>query len=399
MSGIVLNGLLDKAATDSKKALSKEEQRKYRDALGEMLKNNGLNDETIHYLVEGIKYGSVGSYIIWARTIDEKEQNDAIILLMSHRKVKNLDNVNRLKMTLWLLAGVLNEQKENEVVVTELMQWLVELSYKKDGKRLQDLSKIFKLTFMANMKNGMTLPSLSKLPFSTEYKKALYEMFNEAILGLEPKGDEEIDKARNLREWIKNNAVLEETNKSVEETPTEKKEGEEKSEKKESGEVVSEFKGQFSKRLFELAKVVETLEQELSLAREKNKDKDKEIARLKVNYAGLQKSYTESVEENTKLRTTIEETSALNIELEKKATELQDRVERQVSVIDVYDQDKANSKTEILNQIATSLKKIYADFKTAETMEMTIDLGENMRDSLDDVFRKLKKHGIDIEGR
>ena len=49
--------------------------------------------------------------------------------------------------------------------------------------------------------------------------------------------------------------------------------------------------------------------------------------------------------------------------------------------------------------IATALKKIYADFKVAETMDMTLDLGENMRDSLDDVFRKLKKLGIDIEGR
>ena len=54
---------------------------------------------------------------------------------------------------------------------------------------------------------------------------------------------------------------------------------------------------------------------------------------------------------------------------------------------------------EFKNQIASALKKIYNEFVVAQTMDMTVELGLNMRDSLDDVFRKLKKQGIDIEGR
>ena len=58
----------------------------------------------------------------------------------------------------------------------------------------------------------------------------------------------------------------------------------------------------------------------------------------------------------------------------------------------------SNPIPEMIN-IFNSLKKTYDEFVIALTMDMTVDLGLNMRDSLDDVFRKLKKQGIDIEGR
>ena len=86
-------------------------------------------------------------------------------------------------------------------------------------------------------------------------------------------------------------------------------------------------------------------------------------------------------------------------ELQIREKELQDRVNRQSSVIDIIDEDKDRSLIEFKNQIASALKKIYNEFVVAQTMDMTVELGLNMRDSLDDVFRKLKKQGIDIEGR
>ena len=32
-------------------------------------------------------------------------------------------------------------------------------------------------------------------------------------------------------------------------------------------------------------------------------------------------------------------------------------------------------------------------------MDMTVDLGENMRDMVEDIFKKLEKCGVDIKGR
>lgn len=50
-----------------------------------------------------------------------------------------------------------------------------------------------------------------------------------------------------------------------------------------------------------------------------------------------------------------------------------------------------------LNKLASKLKVDYADFKDVETEQMTVDLGENMRFQLQEVFNILEKNGIKIK--
>lgn len=52
---------------------------------------------------------------------------------------------------------------------------------------------------------------------------------------------------------------------------------------------------------------------------------------------------------------------------------------------------------ENLNKLASKLKVDYLDFKDAEDLEMSIDLGENMRAQLEEVFSILKKNGINLK--
>lgn len=73
--------------------------------------------------------------------------------------------------------------------------------------------------------------------------------------------------------------------------------------------------------------------------------------------------------------------------------------ERLKSIIAVYSDDKQSSQSETLNAIASKLKQEYKDFVEAEDMEMTIDLGENLRDQIKSIFKILIKSGIDIKGR
>lgn len=47
-----------------------------------------------------------------------------------------------------------------------------------------------------------------------------------------------------------------------------------------------------------------------------------------------------------------------------------------------------------LNRIARQIKTEYQDFKSAENTEMSIDLGENMRDQLKNIFAIFEKEGI-----
>lgn len=307
-------------------------------------------------------------------------------------------------MLLLFLIAELNETVLNDGIIGELLHGLVEPSYKKDGSRLSDLGKIFKSCFMSGMRTGTKLPSISKYNYTNEYEVQLVDFFEDAIKVIEPKGDEEIEKRNVLRNWIKREfdrintgkaPVADEPDKEV------KKEAEtvDKIAKNQEDKGKEEITSALGKRLLEMAKSMDTFDRLFRETEESCKKKEREISRLKTSHGKLEVLYNASVDENTVLRKELAEVKSQYEECSRVNKELEERVRRQVSVIDVYDQDKANAKTELLNQIATALKKIYADFKVAETMDMTLDLGENMRDSLDDVFRKLKKLGIDIEGR
>ena len=400
----IISELLDKAHKDSKKGLLKEEQRQYRTALFECLKENAVSDENIYYLVSGLKFGTANTFVNWNRDFSPEKQIENLNLVLDSQKYKAMDNVSRLRMLLLLLIAELNETVLNDYIIGELLHGLVEPSYKKDGSRLSDLGKIFKSCFMSGMKNGMKLPSISKYNYTKEYEIQLVDFFEDAIKFIEPKGDEEIEKRNVLRSWIKCEAdkintgkepVVEEPDKEVKKEP----ETTDKIVKAKEDKGKEEITSALGKRLLEMAKAMDAFDSLFRETEDNCKKKEREISRLKTSHDKLEVLYNASVDDNTALRKELAELKGQYEECSRLNKELEERVSRQVSVIDVYDQDKANAKTELLNQIATALKKIYADFKVAETMEMSLDLGENMRDSLDDVFRKLKKLGIDIEGR
>ena len=70
----VLYDLLNKSKADSKKSLNKEEQKKYRTVLLELLKEEGLNDETIFCITSGVKFRSANTFSIWCSGLQNEEQ-------------------------------------------------------------------------------------------------------------------------------------------------------------------------------------------------------------------------------------------------------------------------------------------------------------------------------------
>ncbi len=404
----VIGDLLDKAHGDEKGNLSKEDQARYNKALMEDLQQNGINDENIFYLISGIKFGTMNTLIQWNRAFSAEDQTDNVEKILNSHKAQSMDNQSKLRLLLSLLINELNEKEVNDTSVGDVLYCLDDASYKKDGGRLTDIGRIFKNCFLADLRSDTKLPHMAKYNFTPDYEVRILGFFDEAISKIEPKGDQEIDKRNLLRRWIeKEHQVLDKAEKSQQPQNDNSKQGNEKETNKKSdnekNDVINEekieIKSTLGKKLFDLAKVMDTLDDSFRETEKKLKEKEREISRLKTNLDKLQDLYQASIDENTVLKERISEVQSRNDVLEKENVELNDRVNRQISVIDVYDQDKANSRNELLNQIAASLKKIYTDYKVAEDMEMTIELGENMRDSLDDVFRKMKKLGIDIEGR
>ena len=94
--------------------------------------------------------------------------------------------------------------------------------------------------------------------------------------------------------------------------------------------------------------------------------------------------------------------SALQYEIKDNMAKIEDltnELQKRNSVLSVFESDKQNSHKEHLNSIASQLKAEYKDFIDALDMEMTIDLGENMRQQISTIFKILSKNGIDVERR
>ena len=86
-------------------------------------------------------------------------------------------------------------------------------------------------------------------------------------------------------------------------------------------------------------------------------------------------------------------------EKDKMIEELEASIQKQSDVYTIYSTDSESKHAEKMNAIAARLRGEYKDFLESKTMEMTIDLGLNLQDQLEEVFNILMNNGIDIKGR
>ena len=103
--------------------------------------------------------------------------------------------------------------------------------------------------------------------------------------------------------------------------------------------------------------------------------------------------------ENAELRSKLIEQQSEIEAIKAEKSEMSARIERQSSVLDVFLEDKANSQTEQLNSLAASLVRLYKEFETAQSMDLTTDLEMTLLDLVEDIFRRLEKNGVDVKGR
>ena len=83
--------------------------------------------------------------------------------------------------------------------------------------------------------------------------------------------------------------------------------------------------------------------------------------------------------------------------LDKKVLELEAEIADRKKEVDILEREIEYQKKVQLAKIAGNIQVEYDDFKTATDIEMTVDLGENMRIQLKSIFRILKKAGVPLK--
>ncbi|MDD3052659.1 MAG: hypothetical protein PHR06_16185 [Candidatus Cloacimonetes bacterium] len=223
------------------------------------------------------------------------------------------------------------------------------------------------------------------------------------------KDDEKKEIFYKLREWLQSEIKKIEDRKLIDRTHEDEKNLEnninKKSEEKSMIQDFSEISKTTIKRgnkanvLIEIAQYVDSLEQD----RDKILNELRDVQSEKKKFESLFEKYKTS---NGELKKSEQEKSAEveklvqeNQQLKKQIIDLQTKVEKIDSVLSIYSSDQENSESEKLNSIASKLKGEYKDFIESVGMEMTVDLGLNLRDQIEEIFKILMKNGIDVKGR
>ena len=93
----------------------------------------------------------------------------------------------------------------------------------------------------------------------------------------------------------------------------------------------------------------------------------------------------------------LEKQRKVDADLQNKISELQKEVSDRTQFAATVAKNRQLQSQEGLNKLASSLRLDYGDFCDAKDLEMSVDLGENMRAQLESVFSILKKHGIKLD--
>ena len=416
--------LLEEIAMSKKKnEMSFTKKREFRTELENALKEEGLTENTERYIFTCASLGSGVSFFTWIRNMDEVQINELYTQLISTKGFLSNAGMNSARFLLTLIISAMVDDKKFHYITADAIKRVPSLLLTKDGKISANANKIVIYNFIDYARTYRKWVALKELDLTETEKREFLSIIKKALDEYKPKNEDQQYAYKSLSDWLKNEvrdlevssdtannennhseAVTDTAEKQSLQTNNPEAQGESDSQqspenKGDSSETITEKKGSASKKLMELALYMEAIEAE-------NDKVKKELAASKHERGNLQRLYDrarQNIQEKEDiiagLEHTISEAQKQIDEKEKKIEELEISIQKQSDVYTIYSTDTESRHAEKMNALAAKLKGEYIDFLESKTMDMTIDLGLNLRDQLEDVFNILIKNGINIKGR
>lgn len=367
----------------------------FQDELVKILEVEGYSANAEKFFFEGFLLGGTNSFVKFLNLKPLTERQEIYNKLISGKLfVKNEKGIS-FKIMITLLGLMINNGNQDPLIIENIIGRLNGLSKNKENKRFSDVPKTIEKNFIYPLDPAASLPDfkIMKLTPSTliKFKGLLEEALNESKLNH--------PNINRIRFWIDQIVLSEIQVKNVITQENKIIENERKEENNNKQEKLTKYE-----QLLSIANYVKELEQKNSDLRQKQDILLQEINQV---VSEREKFKLEGAKANTLMREAInqkEEVQKDNYLLTKqveskniKIQELLDEIKKRDAVLSVFESDKVNSRQEQLNAIASKLKTEYQDFKDAIDMDMTLDLGENLRQQLSSVFKILTKNGIVLE--
>ena len=422
--------VLDELMLIKKKGDAANEKKiKYRNEMVQLLNEEGFSDKAEKYINEGFSFeGAVAVYKYIDSSDNQNDKKDRYNKLFSTELFNKNDKAIAYKATLNLLALELNKEKQDYSFIECLIKLIPNKAFGKDGKPFKDSSKSVDKYFLRVLDSYERIESLKHMDIDRGYIITLFKGLSLAVKQMKPSQllkEKDINSIIELLNTDKYNTALvaiedsnaesennknseAENNNNVNHIPDAKEKVEEEI-IRQSNLTVNYIENIFSNvvdKIKNIEKENKALKSKIKtfeiIIEEKNGDmralEDKR-QKVETQLENFEKDNAEIKMKNFELQNIIDNQKSKLGDAEKKILVMENEIAKYEKVTSVYAIDKESAQTEQLNAIASKLKGEYRDFLDAQDMDMTVDLGENLRYQIESIFKILKKAGINVEER
>jgi len=341
-----------------------ELKKQYAEALTKCLEENRLSDEILTVITKGMDIDQGANYFEFVESLPKEDLVTAWKDVKNNKAIKANKGGNGLKV----VAGLVSLSLMNDTIlesqqhhIFNMMMTLVERG-KKDNL---DFGFIIKEYVIDAFPPTFNFPKWEKLKLSGKTQKEFSQMIIDLIAN-----DSKQD-YKSLNDWVQEGL------KSAEE-------------QLEKERIEAKIPGS---RINELQNILDHYKQV-----EKQVRRDVyEIDRLEKKSERLQKDIARLIAERSDLISKTEILKANLNSLEEKLDKAEHIISEHKALNETFSTVKKQDEIALLNDIANEIRAEYDDFKESQNDEMDIVLGEIYREKLKNVFKILKRKGINME--
>lgn len=390
--------------TDVSKSIRKE----FKTEISALLKEEGFSENTEKYLWAGFSFCGAEPLFDYLFAHSKDEQVKVLdAMFRTSTFVKN-EKSNAFKMCISLLVYELNFDSKNYEIIERLVRACTWKYRRKDGSISKDNTKIVEKYFVTVLSSKVSFPQWEALSLKENvvkefcsYMLSVCQEINNSKLELQLQG---------IVEWLNSfsSDKKEGTNKVLtaapatecNDEPANVESSEEKNKpNKESEGHVSTSNNTSGASLFAMAAQLKEISALIFAAAEENTKIKRSYVAVKTEKEELQQKVKELelavAEQEKALKQLQSDCLTKDNEIEGQKAE----IEKLKTVISVYSEDKQSSMDGQLNAIASKLKAEYVEFNDALEYDMTVEIGEMLREQLGRIFKILSKAGINMVGR
>jgi cell division protein FtsB len=366
---------------------SKEKKEEYFKNMLALLSKEGYGTNSEKYLFGGFSFCGASPVFEFLKKLKNTERFDIVTKITKGKMYGKNEKGISLKVMIHLLSFFIVFFPDDISVIDMLVHHIPYKAKTKSNTIIKDLPSILERYFISEIKADTIFPDFRTIAKERESRIEFYVLVSNGLKDINTTNSDALQIISKVLEWLENEA-MEDDKKYVSITQSKQQIQPDKQKTKEKCNInmLSRLTETFQGAL----KYISGLEEDLSVFK---KDKSK----IEEEYSKLKTANEKIILEIAKLQNDIYILKDDNSSKEKENFLLKAEVEKQKSVLSIYSSDKQNSLNEQLNVIASKLKTHYLNYNDAVGMRMTVELGENLKNLIGDIFRTLAKSGVDVE--